>query len=1172
MSINMKTLTQAFAKTAAVIEKTVHTTVQSAVQEVTGPKALQDYELLHQIGSAGPGLAWKLYSAKARDGTHPHQYPRVCVWVLDKKAMSKARACAGLSKAVEDSFFNLIRADAVRLVRLRHPGVVHVVQALDENKNAMAMVTEPLFASVANALGNVDNVAKVPKELKEILLRGPTHWEKSFSVVCWLPAKPKKALKGSRRETVPVGGDTNCTSHGRGVSIEMGLVEVKHGLLQIAECLNFLHNDARIVHQAISPENVLITSSGAWKFGGFGFATSTDKASGDCANVQAFHYGEYDTEDSVMPLQPSLNYTAPELVRSKASSAGCSSDIFSFGCLAYHLIARKPLFACHNNVKTYMNTLTYLPNEAFSSIPPELIHDLQRMLSANESVRPSALDFTGSPFFRDDTRLRALRFLDHLLEKDNMQKSEFLKALSDMWKDFDSRVLRYKVLPPLCAELRNLVMQPLILPMVLMIAESQDKDDFKLVTSPVLMPVLSNAAGEAMLLLLKNAELIINKTSSEHLESHLLPMFVRAYDDSDSRIQEEALRKSAFLAKQLDLQLVKQAILPRIHGLALKTTVSAVRVNALLCLGDLVHTLDKGSVQDVLQTIQQCTAVDRSAPTLLCTLGVSNSVLKKYGVEFTAEHVLPLLTPLLTAQQLNVQQFTKYMLFVKDVLRKIEEKRGVISTDSGTPDVKHAVTANGLQSQALSNASGTVAPAKSSPAWDEAWGSAHRGAANATATTTADGIQSQALSNASGTVALAKSSPAWDEEWGSANRGTATTTADGIQCQALSNASGTVAPAKSNPEWDEEWGSTSSRASNATTTTAADGLQSQALSNTSGTVALAKCSPAWDENWGSTTSRAANANATTTGDGLQSQAFSNASGTVAPAKSSSSWDEDRSSTNRGAANATAGGVQSQALSNASGTAAPAKSCSAWGEDRDSTNRGAATATAHQPSKANSSIHSNLGDKSSEPTPWQSHSPIMSTISSQQMHAPCPAVDTEWSPASSSNGTSSPSNFDDLDPFANWPPRPSASNSSGTLNNGTTMGQATNKSGSSSITSIPSNMNYHTDNSNWSFTNNQNSGQISHPNHRNPTINATIPNTGNLQSSMGFLKQKQGISVPISSYNNQKPADLGSTFGSSKSAPRLAPPPSTAVGRGANSASRATHATPTYRQPSLLDLF
>ncbi|GLT93895.1 hypothetical protein SLE2022_116650 [Rubroshorea leprosula] len=666
MSLNMKTLTQALAKTAAVIEKTVSTTVQ----EVTGPKPLQDYELLHQIGSAGPGLAWKLYSAKARDGTRPQQYPIVCVWVLDKRLLSEARARAGLSKAAEDAFLDILRADAGKMVRLRHPGVVHVVQALDESKNAMAMVTEPLFASVANALGNTENVEKVPKDLK---------------------------------------------------GMEMGLLEVKHGMLQLAETLDFLHNNAHLIHRAVSPENVLITSNGAWKLGGFGFAIATDHSSGDLANGQAFHYAEYDVEDSVLPLQPSLNYTAPEMVRSKSPSAGCASDIFSFGCVAYHLIARKPLFDCHNNVKMYMNTLNYLSNEAFSSIPPELVPDLQRMLSANESFRPSAMDFTGSPFFRNDTRLRALRFLDHMLERDNMQKSEFLKALSDMWKDFDSRVLRYKVLPPLCAELRNLVMQPMILPMVLTIAESQDKNDFELVTLPALVPVLSTAAGETLLLLVKHSELVINKVSQELLVLHVLPMLVRAYDDHDPRIQEEVLKKSSYLAKQLDAQLVKQAVLPRVHGLALKTTVAAVRVNALLCLADLVHTLDKHSVLDILQTIQRCTAVDRSPPTLMCALGVSNAMLKQFGVEFVAEHVLPLLTPLLIVQQLNVQQFAKYMLFVKDILRKIEEKRGVIVTDSGTSEVKQASIANSLQSQSISKTS--VASAKSSKSWDEDWNS-----------------------------------------------------------------------------------------------------------------------------------------------------------------------------------------------------------------------------------------------------------------------------------------------------------------------------------------------------------------------------------------------------------------------------------------------------------------
>ncbi|KAL4350702.1 hypothetical protein AHAS_Ahas10G0168400 [Arachis hypogaea] len=641
MSLNMKTLTQALAKTAAVIEKTVQTTVQ----EVTGPKALQDYELLDQIGSAGPGLAWRLYSGRSRDPSRQHQYPVVCVWVLDKRALSEARMRAGLTKAAEDSFLDLIRKDAAKLVRLRHPGVVHVVQALDESKNAMAMVTEPLFASVANTLGNLENVPNVPKELR---------------------------------------------------GMEMSLLEVKHGLLQMAETLDFLHNHAHLIHRAISPENILITLSGAWKLSGFGFAISASQTHGDSANLHAFHYAEYDVEDSVLPLQPSLNYTAPELVRSTVPSAGWSSDIFSFGCVAYHLIARKCLFDCHNNVKMYTNTLTYLSSDAFSSIPSELVHDLQRMLSPNESSRPTAMDFTGSPFFRTDTRLRALRFLDHMLERDNMQKSEFLKALSDMWKDFDSRVLRYKVLPPLCAELRNVVIQPMILPMVLTIAESQDKNDFENSTLPALVPVLSSASGETLLLLVKHSELIINKASQEHLISHVLPMIVRAYDDTDARLQEEVLKKSGSLSKQLDAQLVQQVILPRVHGLALRTTIAAVRVNAFLCLGEMVSRLDKPAVLDVLQTIQRCTAVDHSPPTLMCTLGVANSIFKRFGVEFVAEHVLPLIVPLLTAQQLNVQQFAKYMLFVKDMLQKIEEKRGVAVTGSGIPEGQTLIVVSNL--------------------------------------------------------------------------------------------------------------------------------------------------------------------------------------------------------------------------------------------------------------------------------------------------------------------------------------------------------------------------------------------------------------------------------------------------------------------------------------------
>nr|CAB3477619.1 unnamed protein product [Digitaria exilis] len=591
MALNMKTLTQALAKASAVIEKTVSTTVQ----EVTGPRPLQDYELLDQAGSGGPGLAWRIYTARPRDGAPSAPYPVVSVWVLDKRALAEARARAGLSKAAEDAFLDLVRADAARLVRLRHPGVLHVVQALDETKAAMAMATEPVFASVSNALGSLDNVGKVPKELK---------------------------------------------------GMEMGLLEIKHGLLQLAETLNFLHNNAHLAHRAISPE-------------------------------------DYDVEDTALPLQPSLNYTAPELVRSGDSKVGSACDMFSFGCLAYHLIARRPLLDCHSNVKMYMNALTYLTSEAFSNIPSDLVSDLQRMLSMDAVSRPSAMAFTGSSFFRDDTRLRALRFLDHLLV--------------NMWKDFDSRVLRYK-----------------------------DKGDFELSTLPALVPVFTSASGETLLLLVKHADLIINKATQEHLISHILPMLVRAFDDNDPRLQEEVLRRTVPLSRQLDIKLVKQAVLPRVHGLALKTTVAAVRVNALRCLGDLVPSLDKEGILGILETVRRCTAVDHSAPTLMCTLGVANAMYKQCGVEFAAEYVIPLIFPLLTAHQLNVQQFAKYMLFVKDITSKIEEKRGVTVTDNGHAEVKASLSlANGTHSEPKSAGVGQPAQipaAKSTSAWDEDWG------------------------------------------------------------------------------------------------------------------------------------------------------------------------------------------------------------------------------------------------------------------------------------------------------------------------------------------------------------------------------------------------------------------------------------------------------------------
>lgn len=157
---------------------------------------------------------------------------------------------------------------------------------------------------------------------------------------------------------------------------------------------------------------------------------------------------------------------------------------------------------------------------------------------------------TSCYYVQDDVLVRALRFLDNLLQRDNLQKAAFLKDAQKFWPRLDMRVLRYavsgtfagcrlvahklpqdarfsrshlgmspcntaglsrmtcchgkrmpalplpvlsQVLPPLLTELRNEALQALVLPLVLGIIPQQDEADFMDWTLPSLLPIATSA-------------------------------------------------------------------------------------------------------------------------------------------------------------------------------------------------------------------------------------------------------------------------------------------------------------------------------------------------------------------------------------------------------------------------------------------------------------------------------------------------------------------------------------------------------------------------------------------------------------------------------------------------------------------------------------------------------
>lgn len=100
------------------------------------------------------------------------------------------------------------------IARMRHPAILSLLEALQDDKSQLAFVTERIECSLATAL-------QKPEIFQE-----------------------------------------QCSSD----------IELQMHLLELSESLIFLHNDARMAHLDFNPNSIFITSSGKWKVANLAFS------------------------------------------------------------------------------------------------------------------------------------------------------------------------------------------------------------------------------------------------------------------------------------------------------------------------------------------------------------------------------------------------------------------------------------------------------------------------------------------------------------------------------------------------------------------------------------------------------------------------------------------------------------------------------------------------------------------------------------------------------------------------------------------------------------------------------------------------------------------------------------------------------------------------------------
>ena len=89
-----------------------------------------------------------------------------------------------------------------------------------------------------------------------------------------------------------------------------GDLEIKCLSLELLEAVNFLHNNAKMIHMGLAPEHVYITKDGKLKLGGLNFGQQFSTA--ETINVPL----NYDLRINEYAVVPNHRFAAPEISES----------------------------------------------------------------------------------------------------------------------------------------------------------------------------------------------------------------------------------------------------------------------------------------------------------------------------------------------------------------------------------------------------------------------------------------------------------------------------------------------------------------------------------------------------------------------------------------------------------------------------------------------------------------------------------------------------------------------------------------------------------------------------------------------------------------------------------------------------------------------------------------
>ncbi|EGF80939.1 hypothetical protein BATDEDRAFT_88007 [Batrachochytrium dendrobatidis JAM81] len=578
------------------------------------------FEVQEQIGSSDRDRLWLIRKAISKNNGKP-----CAVWAFDRSDAEKRNPLARQSNVKNEMAIisNLFKREVQLLTKLRHPSIVQVQESLQELRTLFAFATEPLIDTLSNVL----------------------------------------VFSSSARS-----GEQQSLQSG----YELDSLEIQKGLRQIANGLQFLHS-AGIIHMNLCPDAIVINPMGDWKISGFQFAVTIP--SGSIPSQETTIESAFNPAQQPNCCTPDLAFIAPEIVLNGQCSS--ASDVWSLGILIHALFNNgRPLFECNGNSFTYReraNEMLMIGALQLRNVSADLEGITISMLPMNPQSRITLEQFQNSHYFEN--------VLMSTLEKPELEKAKFLKALPGILPRFPEKIVTRKILSLLLNELKSIGIAPFVLPSIFWILERASGDALT-ITLHALKPLFQvTDPPQCSLLLLSKVELLLSKLSKDAVPE-IIQFVLRSMESQHLGTQDAAVKSVLHILSKTDMNCVRNIVLPKLETTFQKTTAISTKVNCLIAVHAMVKILDKLDIIDrVLPMLERNRSEDVGIT--MAMLVVYEGVSTKVDCKSIALFLIPSLWRNSTQKGLNNQQFMRFMTLIDRLsLRVKEEMLKIIEAES----------------------------------------------------------------------------------------------------------------------------------------------------------------------------------------------------------------------------------------------------------------------------------------------------------------------------------------------------------------------------------------------------------------------------------------------------------------------------------------------------------